>query len=544
MDKLPAQRVSSSKKRPRISSQNVRSEHFAVMESPHPYGFLPEGNLFLLGTQESSGPTMLLCDQESIRPTMLLSDQAWYAVLEFCGGRDLGRLVQTCRYFYAAASEPELWRDLALRIQDKHAISVFGPSWKDTYVDRVARTTGSLHSPMAVSGIYSDMFYRLHSCRSFSIPSAWLTTDSDSVSRIPFTKMTVNRFENDFEHPNRPVVIEGAACSWKSCQRWTSEYLLQHSDNRSFRATSGAAPLPGFFTMRAYLDYCRTRNLEEAPLYLFDRTALSPGSILWSDYMDDLQRTCPYWDPKREGTTHDLFQLLGEGRRPDHTWLIMGPKRSGSVFHIDPNATHAWNAAIVGRKRWIFYPPGVSPPGVHPSKDGDTVALPLSIGEWVFQFWDEHAERLNSAPLNERPLECTALPGDVLFIPHGWWHMVVNLDELNIAITHNYVSASNLSSVLKFTDELRDQVSGCRDREDSIKPESLHEELVNVLRAEKLDLLERVLQNPGWGCNAWGRTIDENVGEEKGSVQNEAKRSSVMSRAVVDQGMQFSFSFL
>jgi hypothetical protein len=73
--------------------------------------------------------------------------------------------------------------------------------------------------------------------------------------------------------------------------------------------------------------------------------------------------------------------------RPDHTWLIAGPQRSGSVFHLDPNATHAWNACIVGWKRC---PPGVTPPGVHPSPDGDEVALPLSIGEWLMQFWTQH----------------------------------------------------------------------------------------------------------------------------------------------------------
>jgi hypothetical protein len=43
-------------------------------------------------------------------------------------------------------------------------------------------------------------------------------------------------------------------------------------------------------------------------------------------------------------------------------WLIIGPHRSGSSFHVDPNATCAWNAVVSGAKKWILFPPGVLNP--------------------------------------------------------------------------------------------------------------------------------------------------------------------------------------
>lgn len=63
--------------------------------------------------------------------------------------------------------------------------------------------------------------------------------------------------------------------------------------------------------------------------------------------------------------SEDLFEVLGEDERPDYRWLIVGPRRSGSSFHVDPNATCAWNASVRGRKKWILFPPGAGQGHTH-----------------------------------------------------------------------------------------------------------------------------------------------------------------------------------
>jgi hypothetical protein len=538
--------ASSEKKRRRICrGDNVCTEHFAMLEEPHPYGVLPGGNRFLEARVQNAFLQRSPSD-------VLGVDECWLHVLAYCSGPDLARLATTCRFFYVVGHQPELWRDLCLRNSDKSVISQVGPSWRDTFVKifHPDKYRGP-HLPMRVQGVFSDYFYRLHSCRSFAIPDAWLdrniSSSRNSVARIDADQMTESLFK-EFETANKPVLVESAAQHWKAFQRWNDRaYCRKHAGNRTFRATSGAAALSGNFTIDAYFDYCKSTHMEEAPLYLFDRSALKPGSHLWHDFMDGIQKGCPYWDPDRMSINgHDLFEILGEGRRPDHTWLIVGPRRSGSVFHIDPNATHAWNAAICGRKRWIFYPPGVTPPGIHPSQDGDHVTLPLSIGEWLFSFWEEHVERKRLAPPNERPLECTALPGDVMFVPHGWWHMVINMDEVNIAVTHNYVSDSNLSNVLKFLNTRRDQVSGCRDRGDSIKPGELYERFVDAMRLRDPISLDHALARPHWTCRAWKDvTIDDNQANQASTAEKANTRevkNNLMEQAKNDaNGFKFSF---
>jgi hypothetical protein len=506
---------------------------------PHPYGCLPGGNVFL---SESS------CKQ------LPLTDELWQQILDYIDGVALGQLVQTCRELYVAGHQPELWRDLVLREIQGETLNAVGSSWKDTYVQRRTKTNHAPHKPMQIPGVYSDHYYRTHLCRSFAIPDKWLTVDGGSIDRVE--NLSIEDFLSKYETQNNPVVLAGACKSWKAVQQWKSmEYLDQTCPGRSFRATSGAAPLPANFTLASYYEYC-SHTLEESPLYLFDRSALLEGSPLREDYYPDLQKHCPYFDPARtDENTHDLFQLLGEGKRPDHTWLIFGPQRSGSSFHIDPNCTHAWNAAICGRKRWIFYPPGVTPPGVHPSPDGDHVAMPISLGEWLHNYWDAHMERYRTAPIGERPLECTVEAGDVIFVPHGWWHSVVNLDPINVAVTHNYVSKSNLPNVLRFLVHKVDQISGCRDRKESIKPEELHGEFEKRLREHHPEWLDESKEQAtkGWTCAAWNDTVIEDTQKQTHNWQNGKKRAkngsnsnsnSIMAKVKKDSEQGFSFSFL
>lgn len=100
-------------------------------------------------------------------------------------------------------------------------------------------------------------------------------------------------------------------------------------------------------------------------------------------------------------------------------------------------------------------PPGTPPPGVFPSADGAEVTSPVSIMEWLMNYLQE--ARARSPP----PLEGVCRAGELLFVPRGWWHLVVNVEE-GVAITHNYVGREDLPHVLQFLRDRPEQVSGYR----------------------------------------------------------------------------------
>ena len=102
-----------------------------------------------------------------------------------------------------------------------------------------------------------------------------------------------------------------------------------------------------------------------------------------------------------------------------------------------------------------MFPPSASlpaPPGVFVSEDQSEVTSPLSIAEWLLGF---HAEARKTPGCREGICN----EGEVLHVPSGWWHLVVNL-EPSIAITQNFVPAAHLANALDFLQNKPDQVSG------------------------------------------------------------------------------------
>ncbi|KAG0553571.1 hypothetical protein KC19_12G021800 [Ceratodon purpureus] len=411
----------------RDDEEEGQENHYGLQRGSHSYGIQPLGNLFL----STSGRNVR---DVGLGTLQVLNDETIIDILSNLDGRDLARLALVSKAFYVFAHQDSLWRNLVL---DNYKGELgFQGCWKTTYLaSLVPKYAGPPHLPLKVKDFYSDYLFQSWLCASLEIKPDWLSTDNIEKRE----NLSVEEFIRDFEEPNKPVLLRGAMDSWPALKKWNREYLLKHAGDIDFAAG------PIHLKLSDYYKYADVVE-EERPLYIFDSKFAEKSPQLAADY------EVPVY------FREDLFSILGI-ERPDYRWLIAGPARSGSSFHIDPNSTSAWNAVVRGAKKWVMYPPEVVPPGVFPSPDGADVATSVSITEWFMNFYGETKKRA------EKPVECICRAGEVVFVPRGWWHVVINLEE-SIAITQNFVSRSNILNVLEFLSRPNSQhlVSGTKDR--------------------------------------------------------------------------------
>lgn len=281
------------------------------------------------------------------------------------------------------------------------------------------------------------------------------------IPRLHLPSLSRTSFLVNYEWPSMPFVAHGGIEDWPARKLWASPDKLAEicpEDARfSLSHRVGAGFTKGLklkMTMKAFLRYIRTQGQgqgagDEMPLYVFDGGFGEKAPVLLRHYSVASLRVFgdsfgASADDEAEGHGgEDYFRPMGKQHRPDFRWLVVGPQRTGAPWHTDPHGTSAWNALLCGRKRWSLYPPDRVPPGVQVQRDagGRVVEFhaPLSASQWYLKVFP-------TLPLSQKPIELIQRAGDVVFIPSGWWHQVLNLDE-TVSVTQNYVSAANLSTV-------------------------------------------------------------------------------------------------
>ncbi len=228
-----------------------------------------------------------------------------------------------------------------------------------------------------------------------------MNVQGESIPRMPYSSV---KSIAELQRRSSPRVITGAMESWAARSAWTPAYFERRCGDALVRIERGDIRSASLIVERVpFRDY-----IQEIAAPPAGRRSALPYLAQFPifDEIEAVRGDAP------EAPLHGSSYVS-----PVFFWL--GPAGVGSPLHFD-NA-HNLIAQIYGRKRVVLFSPE------------DTKYLykyPWFSTKRCFSRVSLDADPLDAFPLvaRARPVECVLSPGEILFIPRGFWHFVVSLD--------------------------------------------------------------------------------------------------------------------
>ena len=217
--------------------------------------------------------------------------------------------------------------------------------------------------------------------------------------------------------PSEPALLRGVAEAWPARRRWTWAFFKQMQEVPLTLSNADAEPQQKTTVSRYVEAILSGESNPYGALY---------GSG-WRFFEHFPEMLADFSEP--ECVRGDVLQQVPRQVFNPLLWLFLGGEGSGSALHQDVLSTHAWLAVLAGRKRFALHPPA-DWSSVFEARQGEAAEVlrqRCAHGSW-------------------RYLELNA--GDLIFIPSGWWHVVIN-EGPTIGLTRNVATPDILPHVIR-----------------------------------------------------------------------------------------------
>ncbi|VDP87194.1 unnamed protein product [Echinostoma caproni] len=272
--------------------------------------------------------------------------------------------------------------------------------------------------------------------------------------------------------PNQPCILDSwITAGWSARHDWFSsepggvhiERLLRDSPSNELcvadcsRLEFDAHPVLEMFA-EEYLAYWKSFHQPESEekrlLYLKD----------WHYFRRPTNRAY-YMVPEFFSSDWlNEFWMIRPDSEDDFRFVYLGTMGTWTPLHADVYRSFSWSANIIGQKRWWFFPPGEEEK-LHLINNN---RLPADI------------RALDLDQLGIRYAMFDQFPGQVVFVPSGWYHEVLNLTDC-VSINHNWFNATNVARIWEHLQDQLEMVE--KSTEDVRDTPGWHEQCQICLRA-------------------------------------------------------------
>ncbi|MBU2904274.1 cupin-like domain-containing protein [Arenibacter algicola] len=246
---------------------------------------------------------------------------------------------------------------------------------------------------------------------------------SEQTQSVPHLDSTT--FKKDYLKANRPVVIKGMAENWPAKKKWSIDFFLDLESNKPVPLEVGNIfQNESKFLKKDFKQYLNTLKKEELNQDK-DKTYLSMFNIF--DQFPDLK-------------TDTDFSIFSKFTKLNNTYAWIGP--SGTISGLHWDSVNNMLAQLKGRKLVLLASPKFQKE-MYISKKFD---LGSTFSQVDINNLDENLfPKFKDVKFYQYTLE----PGDVLFIPVGWWHYVKSLDVSISVNNFGYLPIDMLTTNIK-----------------------------------------------------------------------------------------------
>lgn len=230
---------------------------------------------------------------------------------------------------------------------------------------------------------------------------------------IPRTSaMSSEDFLDNFYAQSRPVIIEGDMADWPALDLWTPSYLAKLIGNTKIE-------YQGERNSSLDFDVFKASHRREMPFDAFIAAITAPG--VGNDmYMTDANESANLaaLAPLQNDLGHLDQYLTNQAGTP---WI--GPAGTFTPLHF--NLANQLFAQVTGTKRFVLSPPSETQ-RLYPRYNGASA---------VHDLMNEGQLRQYPAARGTRTYEFELRPGELLFVPTGWWQQVTAVD-FSVTLTY------------------------------------------------------------------------------------------------------------